>query len=140
MNVTINTDLSSHIVNDDSTLECFLPNYNPVTQVPFGSQAEVQAFISTSLTPNYFVPFKSADQRTADANAAKAATNAARAKQDLVDTDWCENASVRNTSVTPHLTNGAEFDAYRLQLRAIIVNNTVDVTTWPTQPVGVWSK
>lgn len=64
--------------------------------------------------------------------------NAARAKALLLETDWSENASVRNTSVTPHLTNSADFDAYRLALRAIVVDPPIDVETWPTKPQGIW--
>lgn len=68
------------------------------------------------------------------------AANAARAKQELEDTDWCENASVRNQAVTPHLTNAADFDAYRLALRVIVLNRPATVETWPEQPTGVWSS
>jgi hypothetical protein len=50
------------------------------------------------------------------------AANAARAKQELLATDWSENASVRNAAVTPHLTNTADFDTYRLALRAIAID------------------
>lgn len=67
------------------------------------------------------------------------AANAERAKQELLTTDWCENASVRNTNVTPHLTNGADFDAYRLALRAIVINPPATVETWPTRPEAVWA-
>lgn len=66
------------------------------------------------------------------------AANAARAKQLLIDTDWCENASVRNTSVTPHLTNPSDFDAYRLALRAIVVDPPVQAN-WPIRPNAVWA-
>lgn len=64
--------------------------------------------------------------------------NARRAKQELLDSDWCEYPSVRDTSVFPHLANGSDFDAYRLVLRAITVNNTPDVETWPERPTAVW--
>jgi hypothetical protein len=66
--------------------------------------------------------------------------NAARAKADLADTDWADLGSVRNTSVNPHLTNIAEFDAYRLALRAIVVNPPVISTTWPVRPTAQWSN
>jgi len=75
----------------------------------------------------------------AEQQAAAIAANSARAKQALLDTDWCENASVRNTAVTPHLTNGEAFDAYRLQMRAIIVNKVASVEAWPDQPTGIWA-
>lgn len=67
------------------------------------------------------------------------AANAAQAKRDLLDTDWSENASVRNTSVSPHLTNSAAFDTYRLALRAIVIDPPVNVETWPTKPQGIWA-
>ena len=68
-----------------------------------------------------------------------AAANAARAKRELEESDWADLPSVRNTSITPHLTNGAEFDAYRAALRAIVVNKPATVETWPVRPDSVWS-
>lgn len=70
----------------------------------------------------------------------KRLVNAQRARVELEETDWCEMPSVRNTEVNPHLLNGADFDAYRLTLRAIVINPPVEVTTWPTRPDGVWSE
>lgn len=139
MIITVNSDLSSHVVIGDNEKECFLPSYNPETLIPFASEDEVRAFIATSLTENYFQPYKSPEERKAELQANKAAANAARAKQDLVNTDWCENSSVRDTNNTHHLINSAEFDAYRTVLRGIIVNKTADVETWPTKPTAVWS-
>ena len=56
MNITINDDLSSLVVSEDGLMECILPPYNPETQVPFTSEAEVNAFASTINTnPNYLV-------------------------------------------------------------------------------------
>lgn len=66
------------------------------------------------------------------------AANAATAKQLLLDSDWADLASVRNTANTPHLVNGADFDTYRLALRAIVINPPVEVT-WPTRPDAVWA-
>ena len=67
------------------------------------------------------------------------AANAARAKQDLLASDWSENASVRNAAVTPHLTNTADFDTYRLALRAIAIDPPVTVTEWPVRPDATWA-
>lgn len=67
------------------------------------------------------------------------AANEARAKQELEATDWADLASVRNTSNTPHLVNGAAFDTYRLALRAIVINPPVDVAEWPARPTAEWS-
>lgn len=65
--------------------------------------------------------------------------NAARAKQELQATDWSENASVRNTTVFPHLTNAADFDTYRLALRAIVIGKPHTVESWPARPEATWA-
>lgn len=67
-------------------------------------------------------------------------TNRQQAKQALLDTDWCEMPSVRNTAIHPHLLNPEAFDAYRLTLRAIVVDPPVVVSTWPEKPNGEWSS
>jgi hypothetical protein len=67
------------------------------------------------------------------------AANAARAKQELLATDWSENASVRNAAVTPHLTNTTDFDTYRLALRAIAIDPPATVTEWPVRPDATWA-
>ena len=66
------------------------------------------------------------------------AANAARAKADLLATDWAENASVRNAAVLPHLSNGADFDTYRLALRAIVITKPNTVENWPVRPEATW--
>lgn len=67
------------------------------------------------------------------------AINAHRAKQMLLESDWADLASVRNTAVSPHLANGADFDAYRLALRAIVINPPVTVESWPVRPDAIWA-
>ena len=57
----------------------------------------------------------------------------------LSATDWVNQPDVRNTAVSPHLVNGAEFDAYRLQVRQIAVYPVAGVLTWPTLPTEVWA-
>lgn len=66
--------------------------------------------------------------------------NAAQAKLELQESDWCELPSVRNTAINPHLTNTAEFDNYRLALRQIVLNPPVEVGNWPALPNGIWSS
>lgn len=68
------------------------------------------------------------------------AANEARAKQELETSDWAELPTVRDPSKTPHLVNAAAFDAYRVELRAIVVNPPVDVAQWPARPDAVWSS
>lgn len=69
----------------------------------------------------------------------KRAQNKQNAKQRLQETDWCEMPSVRDVSQPIHLTNGAEYDLYRAQLRAIAVNPPDDVQSWPECPTSVWA-
>lgn len=69
----------------------------------------------------------------------KRQANAAKAKLELEESDWCELPSVRNTDINPHLTNSADFDSYRLALRQIVLNPPVEVPNWPDLPDGIWS-
>ena len=57
----------------------------------------------------------------------------------LAKTDWTQYNDVINTSVTPHLLNQEEFNAYRLALRAIVVSPTATVE-FPTPPSAQWSS
>lgn len=81
------------------------------------------------------------DQGGRDAvDAQRKVANEARAKQELEASDWSELGTVRDTNLTPHLTNAAAFDTYRVALRAIVINPPVDVDPWPTRPDAVWSS
>jgi hypothetical protein len=140
MNIKINNDLTSYITSDDEAVECTLPSYNPETQVPFGSEEEVQEFIETKLSnPNYWIPKLSDEEKAANFAAAMILSNSIRAKQELVASDWADLPSVRNTAFDPHLINTVEFDAYRAALRAILITKAAVVETWPEAPIAVWS-
>jgi len=65
--------------------------------------------------------------------------NKATAMGLLSATDWVNQPDVRNTEVSPHLVNGADFDAYRLQVRQIAVYPMAGDLTWPTLPTEVWA-
>lgn len=78
-------------------------------------------------------------EEIAEREASVKAANEAQAKQLLLDSDWADLPSVRNTALTPHLVNAADFDAYRVALRAIAINPPVTVDPWPTRPDAVWS-
>lgn len=68
------------------------------------------------------------------------AQNKAKAQQLLSSTDWVEIPSVTDPANNPHLTNQADFLAYRSQVRAIAVNPpTTPVDPWPTLPSEQWS-
>lgn len=137
---TVNSDLSSVTVSDDGTMECILPNYNPETMIKFGSEAEVLSYAATIEGREYFwVPKLSDEEKAAIAAASASEQNVARAKQELINSDWSDLPSVRNNSITPHLTNGLEFDTYRASLRAIVVNKSVVVEVWPVCPDAIWA-
>lgn len=65
--------------------------------------------------------------------------NKAKAMSFLSLTDWVNQPDVRNTANSPHLVNGSEFDAYRLQIRQIAVYPTAGELVWPTLPTEVWA-
>lgn len=140
MIITINDDLTSYITDEDKTLECSLPSYNPETLVAFANKEEVQAFAETSLSnPNYWSPKLSDEEKAANLAAAMALENVSRAKQELQTSDWSDLPSVRDTANTPHLVNGQDFDSYRAQLRAIVVNKPTVIEIWPECPQAQWS-
>jgi hypothetical protein len=138
---TVNSDLSSVTVNDYETLECVLPNYNPETLILFGSESEVRAYTASIEGREFFwIPKLSDEEKAAIAAAAASQSNSDRAKQELAASDWSDLPSVRNTTIEPHLTNGADFDTYRATLRAIVVSKLAVVETWPEAPIAVWSE
>lgn len=62
-----------------------------------------------------------------------AAANEERAKQLLINSDW---AALPDTN----LQNQAEWDTYRVELRAIMFNPPQEeVAVWPVKPEAVWS-
>ena len=66
--------------------------------------------------------------------------NKQQAQQLLQETDWVTLSDVRDTSVTPHLVNFADFDNYRLDLRKIAIDPPSTEITWPTIPTEEWSS
>ena len=67
--------------------------------------------------------------------------NKQKAMSLLSETDWSQYPDVRDASKTPHLSNGDEFDNYRVALRAIAVNPPeTEITEWPVKPDEVWSN
>lgn len=78
--VTVNADLTVHVVSDDMTREFFLPSYNPETMAPFANGGEAHACaIDFANRINCWVPFKTAEQREQERHdQAVAAANAHR--------------------------------------------------------------
>ena len=70
-----------------------------------------------------------------------AVQNTATAQTLLTATDWTAIASVADPAVsTPHLTNQAEFLAYRSAVRAIGVNPPTTAPVFPKVPTATWSN
>ena len=70
-----------------------------------------------------------------------AVQNTATAQTLLTATDWTAIASVADPAVsTPHLTNQAEFLAYRSAVRAIGVNPPTTAPVFPKVPTEQWSS
>lgn len=80
------------------------------------------------------------DAWVAQIDAQQKEANKSRAKSELAETDWVDIPAVYDPANNPHLDNHAEFNAYRLQLRAIAVNPPVTVDPWPVKPGEVWSS
>lgn len=113
------------------------PSHDPITQ----DVVELTPVYSSQRSrweQTWQVVAASAEEIAAREAAAKAA-NETEAKQLLQDSDWADLASVRNTSLTPHLVNAADFDTYRLALRVIVIDPPVTVSQWPPRPTAVWS-
>jgi len=67
--------------------------------------------------------------------------NKKTATQLLQQTDWTTVSDVADPALSnPYLMNQAEFFAYRSAVRAIAVNPTAGVLTWPTKPQEQWSS
>jgi len=70
-----------------------------------------------------------------------AVQNTATAQTLLTATDWTAISSVADPAVsTPHLTNQAEFLAYRSTVRNLGVNPPTTPATFPTVPTATWSN
>ena len=66
--------------------------------------------------------------------------NKLMAQAKLTQTDWSQYDDVNNTAANPHLLNKEEYDAYRLQLRSILVSPPDSVIEFPTIPKALWSE
>ena len=62
----------------------------------------------------------------------------AKAQQLLQATDWTQLTDVSNINLTPHLTNLTEFNAYRSELRTLVVNPVAE-PIYPTLPKATWN-
>jgi hypothetical protein len=102
----INADLTSHVVNEDNTLEFFLPSHNPETLIPFGSEEEVQTFVTHAIkNPNYFSRVLS-DEEKAVITAEQAA---------IVATEYQRQRSFEYPAITDYLDGIVKGDTEQVQ-------------------------
>lgn len=111
------------------------PTYNPDTQIC--SQDAQPKFVNNEWVIDWAVTNMTPEQQQQVVNQKLAAVKT-KATGFLQATDWVEIPSVKDTTVTPHLVNQADFITYRLALRAIAVNPTV-LPNWPTIPTEQWA-
>ena len=132
--VTVNEDLSSHVVSEDGTKEFFLPTYNPITLVPFATQAQVEEFAHTFAHshPNAWLPFVSAEDRAQEALDEVAFANRDTRNQLLTDSDWTQMSDSALTDEAKAL-----WVTYRTALRDLTAHTNwpnLEDADWPTKP------
>ena len=114
-------------------------NLSPQPNVPYTETVtEGTPVLELGAWRQDWVVTEATEQEIADREAVIRAGISAQAKAMLVESDWSEQPSVRNTAFTPHLTNGGDFDTYRLALRAIVIGNPLTVESWPVRPTAIW--
>ena len=128
--VTVNADLTVHVVSGDMTKEFFLPSYNPETMVAFANGGEAHACaLDFANRVNCWVPFKTAEQREQESNEQIIAGNKPIRNAKLAECDWTQISDVNLTDDCK-----AEFAAYRQALRELDMLNPV----WPDAPAEEW--
>ena len=131
--ITVNEDLSSHVVSEDGTKEFFLPTYNPITLVPFATQAQVEEFAHTFARshPNAWLPFVSAEDRAQEALNEVASANRYTRNQLLSDSDWTQMPDSALTDEAKAL-----WVTYRTALRDLTAHENwpnLEDADWPTK-------
>jgi hypothetical protein len=132
--VTVNEDLSSHVVSEDGTKEFFLATYNPITLIPFATEAQVEEFAHTFARshPNAWMPFVSAEDRAQEALDEVASDNRDTRNQLLSDSDWTQMPDSPLTDEAKAL-----WVTHRAALRDLTAHeNWPDLADddWPTAP------
>ena len=126
-NITVNDDLTSHVLSDDGTQEFLLPAYNVLTMKPFTSVAEVEAFIITNIDKYkwwqpYIDPVVKEEMRLAYLSEQVRQERAAL----LAATDWLALSDV---------TMSEAWATYRQALRDITTQEGFPASVdWPVKP------
>ena len=129
LNITVREDLSSHVVNEEETLEFFFPPHNVLTTEPFTSVDEVKAFVNANVTQyDWWQPYVDPAVREQERIDIVTADNRSKRDALITATDWWASSD---------LTMTAEQIAYRQALRDITAHedwpNLADAD-WPVSP------
>ena len=128
--VTVNADLTVHVVSGDMTKEFFLPSYNPETMVAFANSGDAETCgYDFANRINCWQPYKSPEEREQESNEQTIAANKPIRNAKLAECDWTQISDVNLTDDCK-----ADFAAYRQALRDADMLNPV----WPDAPAEEW--
>ena len=132
LNITINDDLSCHVVNEDETLECFLPSYNLYTTIPFTERKQVEEFVNEYCNRamcNWWEPYVAPEVRAQQKVELQEADKRAERNKLLTDSDWTQmnDSPLSNEDKTSWAT-------YRQSLRDITADESWPDVTFPDSP------
>ena len=125
LNLTVNEDLSCHGINEDKTLEFFLPSHNVLTTEPFTSSQEVEDFVNANINKyNWWQPF--VDPAVREQERLELAAKAMRSKRNtlIAETDYL---ALSDNTLTEAMA------AYRQALRDISSH-----ANWPNLAEADW--
>tara|TARA_R110000803_G_scaffold178654_2_gene241050 strand:+ start:819 stop:1211 length:393 start_codon:yes stop_codon:yes gene_type:complete len=129
LNITVREDLSSHVVNEEETLEFFFPPHNVLTTEPFTSEEEVIAFVNANVTQyDWWQPYVDPAVREQERIDMVTADNRSKRDALIAATDWWASSDLT-------MTDGQT--AYRQALRDITAHEDwpeLDDADWPTKP------
>jgi hypothetical protein len=129
--VTVNGDLTVHVVSSDGTKEFFLPSYNPETMVGFANSSDAEACgYDFANRINCWQPYKSPEEREQERNEQIIAGNKPIRNAKLAECDWTQISDVNLTDDCK-----AAFAAYRQALRDADMLDPV----WPDAPAEEWA-
>lgn len=129
-NITVNDDLTVHVVSDDGDKEFFLGNYNPKTQKKFVSiEDATDCALYFASMYNIWQDFISADERAEQKANLKATENREIRNRLLSDSDWTQmnDSPLANEAKTAWAT-------YRQSLRDITADESWPNVTFPDTP------
>lgn len=130
-NITVNDDLTSHVVSEDGATEFSMPAYNVLTLEPFTSKEQVERFILSNIDVyNWWQPFVDpAVREQTRLDDLAAAAREERGKR-LAETDWVVVKSTELGTEVPTV-----WKDYRQALRDITSQaGFPENITWPDKP------